>query len=261
MLRKAAIASLIAGLLACSPLHELPSPLITDPAQMAQALAVPTASDAFSATARVDYYADGKARKGKLFLMGNFPNRLRIEALSFTDDMLSLLVVKQDRFAYFERGKPECFAGPLCAAPVVARFPMASNPEMLLPLLLGRIPLLPAPEEQRIAFNRDTGLYVLTLLQGDITQEVSVEPNGMIPQQLRVLQDGLLQLDVTFSGRITTTKGTIPKQCRLVAPKEKLDLSIEYREFDWETQLPDSGFDFQCPSGSHLYELDCGGLR
>lgn len=245
----------------CSPLYDLPPNLITDPAQMVKSLEGNHSGQSFSATARVDYYADGKARKGKLFVLAKLPNLLRIEALTFTDDMLSLLVVLKDRFAYFERGKPECFAGPLCAAPLVARFPGANNPEMLLPLLLGRIPMLPDPDQRELAFDRTRGVYVLRLLKHEITQEVDVEPAGLIPKELRLFRDGLLELQVSYSGTLETQQGHVPKSCRLLAPRENLDLSIEYRQFDWEQDIEPQAFEFQCPEGASLIPLDCGGVR
>ncbi len=228
---------------------------------MATALTAAPAGSAFSATARVDYYSDGTARKGKLFVLATLPDHLRIEALTFTDDMLSLLVVNQTQFAYFERGKPECFSGPLCAAPIVARFPMASNPKMLLPMLLGRVSLLDQAESQTVAFDRETGLYVYTRTQGELVQEIKVDPDKLFPQELRLLRDGLLELQVTYSGRMETEQGPVPKSCRLVAPAEKLDLSIEYRQFDWETTVEPQAFEFQCPEGATLYPLDCRGIR
>lgn len=246
---------------ACSPPYDLPTNLITDPAQMARSLESNHSGQSFSATARVDYYADGKARKGKLFVLAKLPNLLRIEALTFTDDMLSLLVVLKDRFAYFERGKPECFTGPLCAAPLVARFPGANNPEMLLPLLLGRIPLLPDPDQRVLSFDRTKGVYLLRLLKHEIAQEVDVEPAGMIPKELRLFRDGLLELQVSYSGKLETQQGHVPKSCRLLAPREKLDLSIEYRQFDWEQDVESQAFEFQCPEGASLIPLECGGVR
>ncbi len=250
-------------LVACSPLYELPQPLLTQPREMQERLSAQGGDDVmFSATARVDYYSDGKARKGKLFIMAALPHRLRLEAMSFTDDMLSLMVVDQNSFGYFERGHDQCYAGPLCAAPVVARFPMASNPGILLPLLLGRVPLLHPTQSSELTFDRTIGLYRLTLTQEETTQQVLIAPADYAVREFQLTRTGSLVLKVTYSGALETSDGRfVPQRARLVAPDEKLDLSIEYRQFDWEQQLESSAFEFRCPEGARLQELDCGGAQ
>ena len=249
---------LLALLLAsCSPLHALPNPLITSADEIERLVAPQEPAKPFSAETRVEFYGQGKARKGKLFIMGEPPDRLRIELLSFTDDLISLIVVGPEGFAWFERGKPDCYRGPLCAAPIVARFPMVSKPEILLPLLLGRIPLLRPADRQGVEFDRREGVYRLSIWQGTLLETVDIDPDSKRPLRLQVSRKGEVELDVTFSGQVRAGQPPIPKEIRLLSSPEDADLSIQYRDFDFEKGFTGDPFTFVCPQGTAVHLLDC----
>jgi len=242
-------------LLSCGP-HPLPDPLITDPAQLIAGISAPL-DDTFLGEARIEYYGDGMARKGKMTVMSRPPDALRLDAYTFTDDLISLLVLKGGRFVYFERGRKECFQGPLCAAPMVARFPGVGAPERLLPLLAGRLPVMDEGGETRLHFDRKEGVYLLTVDRGSVTQAVKVMPDGRTVVEAEVREEGKVVLRLLFSGRLDVEGRTIPRHIRLVAPREKLDLSVEYRDAEFGYEFKSDPFQFECPRGTRAVTLGC----
>jgi len=241
----------------CCGLHPVPEPLISDPAEMSQRLQGPPGDSAFFAEARVEYYGDGVARKGKMVLMAQAPDSLRIELLSFTDDLLSVLVLEGGEFQWFERGRKECLGGRLCAAPMVARFPMVSTPDRLIQVFRGQVPLLPEPERKELAFSREEGVYVLTLAQGNVEQQVRIAPDGKTVAGVRMLEGGRTAIDIELAGSLDVGGTTVPKRVRLKVPDDGLDLSVEFREFVDGAPWKGDPFEFSCPKGTVYRALDC----
>jgi len=233
--------------------------LITDPEALVGRIE-PGPEGTFVGEARIEYYGDGKARKGKLLVMSRRPADLRMEVQSFTDDLISVLAVNGEGFTFFERGRKECLKGPVCAAPVASRFPMVSAPDKLVPLLLGKVPLLPQPDSRKLDFSREEGLYVLELEKGKLRQVVKVRPDGMAVAEAAMWEDGRLTVRISFEGTISAggTAGEIPRTVRLVAPEHEADLSIEYREIEFGYEFQGDPFVFECPKGTVVEELDCG---
>lgn len=238
-------------------LHALPEPLITSPQEMARHLESSAEAPSFLAEARLEYYGDGRARKAKITIMALPPDRLRMDVLSFTDDLLSVLTVNGDRFSYFERGGSDCFTGPLCAAPMVARFPMISEPERLVALLAGTVPLLPEPESEKLEFSRREGLYRLELTAGTTTQIVKIRPDGETVAEVVMKLRKKTVLKVIFDGTLESGGKKVPRTIRLLAPVEDLDLSIEFREVEMGYEFKGDPFTFQCPRGTLERELVC----
>jgi len=224
---------------------------------MGERIAPPAEGAAFFAEARIEYYGDGIARKGKMVLMAQAPDSLRVELLSFTDDLLSVLAMRGGEFRWFERGRKECLGGELCAAPLVARFPMVSAPDQLIQLFRGIVPLLPEPDRRELRFSREEGLYVLTLRQGSIEQQVRIRPDGRTAAGVRMAEGERTSLDVEFGGVIEEGGASVPKRIRLQVPQDGLDLSVEYRDFVTGTPWTGDPFDFSCPKGTVYQALDC----
>ncbi len=236
--------------------HPLPDPLVTVPSEL-PAVAGGGLDETFLAECRVEYYGRKEARKGKMTILAAPPGQLRMDVLSFTDDLISVLAVKGGRFTWFERGQKECFNGPFCAAPMVSRFPMISDPDTLLQVLVGKVPLLPEPDEQTLEFSRKQGLYVLTSRQGGTVQTVKVRPDGSRVVEATLKQDGKTVLQLLYEGEMQSGERRLPRTIRLLAPQEGLDLSIEYREVELGYTFQSDPFVFECPKGVETLELNC----
>ncbi len=224
---------------------------------MGTRLASPDGERAFYAEARVEYYGEGVARKGKMVLMAKAPDSLRIELMTFTDDLLSVLAMRGGEFRWFERGRKECLGGPLCAAPMVARFPMVSTPDRLIQVFRGVVPLLPEPERRELKFLREEGVYLLTLVQGNVEQQVRIGPDGRTVAGVRMIEGGKTAIDVELSGTIDDAGAAVPRKVRLKVPEDGLDLSVEYRDFVSGEPWTGDPFDFSCPKGTVYQALDC----
>jgi hypothetical protein len=248
---------LFTGLAASCSLHALPDPLITDAAELLPRISAPL-DDTFLAEARIEYYGDGQARKGKLTILAEPPERIRLDVLSFTDDLISLMAIEEGHFTYFERGRKECFTGPMCAAPVVAAFPMVNEPGYLLNILVGRIPLLPFPESESVTFSRRQGVYVYVRTDSaGRRQEIHVRPDGLAVAEAILEESGKTVLRVSFEGLIESGDRSVPRTIRLVSPLKKLDLSVEYREVELGYKPTGNPFSYTCPEGTETHSLQC----
>jgi len=140
---------------------------------------------------------------------------------------------------------------------MVARFPMISEPERLLVLLTGSVPLLPEYDSKEITFDRDEGLYVLTLVSGNVIQTVKVRPDARTVAGARMEKDGETVLKLTFSGSRKAGDRTVPKRLRLEAPNQDLDVSLDYRDVEFGYQFKGDPFSFECPKGTNVRWLEC----
>lgn len=243
---------------ACSPNYLPPENLITQPDELIEGLSAHSGQESpYIAEARIEYYGEGVARKGKLFVMAAPPASVRLEVNSFTDDLISLLVVTTKGFTYFERGKKDCLTGPLCAAPAVSGVPMTHDPEGLIRLLLGDVPLLEDPESRTVEFSTKKGVYVLTLKKGDTIQVLEVAPNGQTIRSARIEKGGKRLFQLTMSGSIRVGDRRFPKRLRLVGQNGEIDLSIDIRELELDVPFSGDPFAFDCPSGTVPRQLHC----
>jgi hypothetical protein len=236
--------------------HPLPEPLITDPSLMAQQLGA-SVDSTFLGEARIEFYGQGQARKGKATLMAAPEGRLRLDVFSFTDDLISLLILADGHFRYFERGQAACLGGPFCAAPMVARFPSLADPEKLARVLHGEIPLLSDASERSLRFSRKEGLYILRLVAGSLEQVVKVRPDGRTVVEALLKADEKLILAVDFTGRISQGDRSVPREIRIRAPGEDVDLSIRYREVEFGYPFANDPFALACPAGLETEFLIC----
>ena len=248
---------LLATLSSCCARHGLPDPLIEDPAEMVTNLVVEASGETFYGETRVEYYGEGKARKGKLVIMALPPDSIRMEVLSFTDDLLSVLTVKSGAFVFFERGGEECYVGPLCAAPLVSKVPLASDPSILIPLLHGSVPVLEDPERSSLEFSTDDGVYVLELWREDTEQEIRIRPDGRTVGAVRMQRGDNELFRIQFDGEFEAGQRVIPKRLRLQADDPETDLSIEYRDAAFGLEFKGDPFLFECPQGTAVRQLYC----
>ena len=247
----------VSFLVGCCSLHALPENQITDPAVLIGNLDENARPESMLAEARIEYYGKGVARKGKVTIMTVAPDNLRIDVVTFTDDLLSVLAVQKDEFSYFERGYPECLKGPLCAAPMVAQFPMLDKPDQLIALLTGQVPLLSKPDEAKLEFSREEGLYLLRLSKGNVQQIARVGPDGKTVTGVVMKSDGKTVAEVEFSGKIDAGSTRVPRRLRLKVPKDELDISLDYREVETGYEFKGNPFEFQCPKGTNVRWLEC----
>jgi hypothetical protein len=256
--RPGCLLALIASVLltACGP-SGLPDNLVEDPGVMMQRLTPTPAKDTFFAAGRLEYYAEGKARKGKVEIMARPPHSVRMHVLTFTDDLLSLLAINGEYFTYFERGAKTCFMGPMCAAPLVSRVPMVSKPAVLLRLLEGKVPLLEEPDRSALTFHKADGQYKLVLEKGDHVQTLSIAADGQTLQKATMKRAGETLFSVSFKGKIETGGKTVPKRMRLISTSPTADLSFEYREVEYGLQFKGDPFSYECPRGTETRYLVC----
>ncbi|MFT5432742.1 MAG: outer membrane lipoprotein-sorting protein, partial [Myxococcota bacterium] len=96
----------------------------------------------FEYLTRMSYYGDSGARKGRVELLGEAPDRFRMEALTPSDDTVAILISDGSKFVSHERGQTRCMTGPACATNVSRLLPVSLEGPDLYAVLVGGAPVI-----------------------------------------------------------------------------------------------------------------------
>ena len=91
---------------------------------------------------RMEAFVDGEARKAQVLARVAMPDRAQLQALTPSLDLVALFATDGQRFVTYERGADVCRGGRACAQNMGRLVPIALPPSELVPLLLGRPPVL-----------------------------------------------------------------------------------------------------------------------
>jgi len=214
--------------------------------------------------ARASQYSARGGLKGKLLILMQRPGRLRLEGLSPTDDMVSVLATDGERFTSFQRGAARCWVGRACPANVGRFVAIPIEPDELVGTLLGRPPLLP---HQRATMKWDgaVGAYRVDLV-GDAsdlgmahgrTQRLWVAHGDGRILRATLLEGQDTKVDVVYSDWRRLGERLLPGRLDITLARERTDLRLEYRDVEAGVELPAEVFVFTCPAGAALEELPC----
>jgi outer membrane lipoprotein-sorting protein len=265
-----ALAGLVAAgaLAACPGAHHdpPPEPLTTSEAVLELAKGyLATAPELVSIEARATQYSERGGLKGKLSIVLKRPGRFRIEGLSPTDDVVSVVATDAERFTAFQRGASTCSVGRACPANVglFASIPLASDE--LVGVLLGRPPVLPHKQAQ-MKWDTRVGAYRLEL-EGDgvdlgmahgRTQRLWVAHGDGRIVRTALLDGTKTKVDVSYSEWKKVGDRLMPGRLDIRLARDSTDLRLEYRDVDLSPEVANDAFTFTCPEGTTLEELPCG---
>jgi hypothetical protein len=66
-----------------------------------------------------------------------------------------------------------------------------------------------------------------------------------------------VMLRVDYTGRVSGKGGSVPREIRIRAPEEDVDLSIRYREVEFGYPFANDPFALACPAGLETEFLIC----
>lgn len=242
---------------ACSAAVTLPEDPIEEPGLLIELLTNRSRPSSFFVYGRAEYYSADAVRKGKLMVMAQGRDSLRIEAMTPTDDMLSLLATSNGGFTYFERGSKTCYRGETCFENIRRFLPLPLEVHQVVGLFSGNPPLL-AASSSSLELDKKTGLYLLTLKNDQgIVERLEVDPFSFQVSKVSISGPGTPRVVLNLEEYKPAGSFTIPHRIRARVNKDEMDLSIEIREADTNTEFKGDPFSAACPGGSTLEELPC----
>ncbi len=206
--------------------------------------------------ARMEAYAEGKARKADLLLRLQRPGQAQLQVMTPTGDMIAVLATDGARFTSFERGGAVCLQGPACGANMARLVPLALPPSQLVDAVLGAPPLLedPAPS---LDWDEERGAFALVLRQGNQRQELWLQPPRMDPLASIVYQDGKRIASIAYGEYGKAGVPGLAAQIRVRMTRGEADVSIALRDVEADGEIEPEAFAVPCPSGMPSQELPC----
>ncbi len=237
-----------------------PSDALTDPdavlATMRERLEGLTS---LAVEARVSYYSDAGARKGKMTLLARRPASLHFAALSPTDDLLGVLASDGTTFTSFERGGQVCQTGPACPQNVGRMLPLVMEGADVVTVLMGGAPVIRHASSE-VEWDARVGAYKVTLSgQGSEVQRLWIEHGTGLVRRADLTRDGKREYELVIDEPQTVAGVRMPGALHATMTRGDVDLRIVYREVDLNLTLEDDAFQLACPQGMQVQRLPCDG--
>ena len=209
------------------------------------------------AEARVSYYSDDGARKGRLTLAARVPSSVYLAALTPTDDLVAAFATDGSRFMSFERGATRCVTGDACPSNMSRLLPVALESDDLVRVLLGAPPRVSSVVDN-LTWDGHLGAYrVQQALGGDESQQVWIDHHtGRTRRVLRLKGDTLVyQLDYDDLTHIDGV--ALARELSVKMAHRNVDLKIRYRDVDLNLDINDALFQPICPDGMRVETRRC----
>lgn len=248
---------------ACSSAVRLPEDPIDDPELLLTRLRARPQPQTLYLYARAEFYSDQAVRKGKLLFMAGAPDKIHVEALSPTDDMLTLLASPGGEFVYYERGGKRCIRGTTCPETTGRFLPVPLSIPQVIALLAGQPPVI-SHDGATLKLRRGTGLYELRLEDpaSGTTQLLKVDPFDfdVVSATINRKSDGL-KVRLDFEDYRAAGDYRLPRRIRARLDQHETDLSLEVREVEADLEFKGDPFTADCPRGAAVERVFCPGER
>ncbi len=252
--RSLALAALAVALAGCPP----PPPLqftaggpITDPR---------VALDAVIARREKTHSVRGEAKvnlstpqgSGKLteFIAAAWPNRLRLETVSFFGNPLAVLTTDGFRFQLFDVDHNRFTQGTASADDASRLLPVPLNAEIVVALLLGVPPLLDK-RSPRLVVDEKERSYALTLKQGEAMEVIGLDTLSLRPVWVRMNAQAS---PTAFEARLEDydPETDLPRTLELRTRDPETSVELRWRDREINATLPGETFVQQPPAGATL---------
>jgi hypothetical protein len=209
---------------------------------------------------KLDFWADGGRTKVTVNLAVMRPGQLRFAAENpISGHTAGTLVTDGRRFALLDVEHNRFLVGAAlpCNVARMTRIPMP--PEDVVTILLGSAPIRPH-EAAEVGWNPASGGREVLLLRlpGGWTQrlEMARTSRDLVDAQLHdpagTMVWHLAHEDFRWIGG-----ARLPKKTRFVAPKERADVVLRYRDIDVNGSIPEEVFHLTPPPGMVATEVGC----
>ncbi len=274
----------------CAAIKPPASLLPSADAALGQLRAQQACGQSLHTSAKVDNWSpDGRIRS-EVLLYAAGPASLRIDAMAFGVNALTLTSDGRE-FRLSDLRAKQFLVGPATACNLARVTQVPLPGEVLVGLLRGKAPVLKHSTANSTLAWDTHGYYVLNLAganQSSETIRLAVHPDDVSKpwhaQRLRVLgatvfQQGIALYDAELSEHAPAAMGTprvdpdglesplplsgpvcaaeLPRVLRLKVPEADQDVLFRFQDPEWNAPLPDGAFTHEAAAGLSVYRVDC----
>ncbi len=204
--------------------------------------------------ARLKVKLDDKGGSTGVFVAVADPAFIHLEILDFFGRPQSVLSTDGRVFGLYDGQQNRFFRGPATAENLGRALPVTMPPPQLAALLLGRVPRLEGAKAEMI-FDREHGVFVVTLTRDDAQQRLEVAPPSY-----RVIKSAITAeqgYSVAFSELDQVGAYVLARHAVLEAPGTHLELS--YKDVELNVKPDPALFAPAAPENVPQVELDGSG--
>jgi outer membrane biogenesis lipoprotein LolB len=205
-----------------------------------------------SASGKAAVDAPQNGGRYQIQLAARRPASLRIAALDPLGNPAAVLVADGGRFTLLDLRSNVFYRGPSTPENLSRLIPQPLRDEELVALVLGAMP--PLPGARPLEAHRAGGGSVLTLESGGVKQEVSLGADLRI-EHVKRFRGGQLWWEVRLDDFDDASGQQMPRQLRLTAPAEKIQVELQLKERVWGKPTSPAAFQLNPPQGVKVVEV------
>jgi hypothetical protein len=148
------------------------------------------------------------------------------------------------------------YQGPASPENVSRFLPVVLPSEELVAVMLGQVPFIPA-ERKTLELDRGEGVYVLTLLRGQVTQRLQVHTkyHRVVRSEVR----GVPGYDLSFDDFQEQGAVVFPKEVKLTAEVAETELRLRYSDVTLNASPDLTLYELTPPEGARVVQVDARG--
>jgi outer membrane lipoprotein-sorting protein len=185
------------------------------------------------------------------------PGDMRLELLSPTDELLSILTLDEKGFVMHERGSDVCHVGLPCAMEQVRLLPIPIAAESLIDVLLGGAGLSPDSRFGPVIWDERQGEYRVRVEAGNDARTLHLDPCSHSLRSVHWESEGGRGPVLRVKGWQAATGAQVPARLEIEVPSEGVSLDVTYRVVDREMEMDGQAFRFTCPRGTEVRTHRC----
>lgn len=206
--------------------------------------------------ARVKVSSTGKHFQAQEVLFVKRPAFLRLETLGPLGTPQLYLVTDGRELSLYDPGENRYYRGPATARHLSSALPVVLEPEEVVALLLGGLPLIDH-ETSSLRGDREKGLWILDLIstaRGE-RQSLWVHPQSFQILRAESRRPGSSRC-LIFSDFSQVQGIFFPKKIQLTSLEPKSEISVEYEEVELNPGWGNEDFQLPVPRGAKVIPLE-----
>ena len=250
---RSGVVALATALAACKHAPPPVGPPLDPAALLAQVEKAHAEPQTLSASGKAAVDAPRNGGRYQIQLVMRRPASLRIAALDPLGNPAALLVADGGRFALLDLRSNVFYRGPSTPENLSRLIPEPLRDDELVSLMFGAMPQLRGARP--VEAHRTGDGSVLTLAAGELRQEVFLGADLRI-ERARRFRGGDLWWEVQLDDFDDASGQQMPRQLRLSAPADKIQVDVQLKERVWGKPTSPSAFQLTPPKGAKIEDVE-----
>jgi outer membrane lipoprotein-sorting protein len=206
--------------------------------------------------AHVQVSAPGKNFRSQEVIFARRPGFLRLETLSPLGTPLFYFAAAGEELSMYHPGENRYYRGPVRARYLADILPGGLEPQEIVAILLGGVPLFPH-EDFSWRFDRREEIWFLDLKDaaGKIAQTLGLDPLSRRIFFAEYSLQGVIRR-VSFEDYREASNGSFPHKIRFESPAARTWVTVEYQDIALNPEWADRDFHLDVPRGAEVIPLE-----